>query len=321
VTPASDIIEAAIAWHLRLRDGSEQDWLAFTAWLEGDPGRSHAYDQVTAANELMPLALKSKSSVIPLVAVDDDELRARARPRPRWGLPLAATAAAIAIAVGTATLRSPQPELYAVSASPGQHRQVTIADGSTALLSGGTRLILDRNNPRYARLASGEAVFTIRHDSARPFSVAAGDHIVQDAGTSFNLLVDTNRFSIEVLSGAVLFEPERSSVRLRAGQILVADKEAAPVVRRKDPSAMASWTHGELSYSGATVESIASDLSRNLGVEVVAGADVAKVPFAGTIHLDPSAAQTVHAFSATLGVEARHQGQKWVIGRATRAPR
>ena len=321
MTPASDTLDTAIAWHVRLRDGSEEDWLAFTAWLEADADRSLAFDQVSAADELLPIALGGRYAAVPSGGANDDHPPGARHRRVRWLVPAAAAAAAAAIMVGTATWRFVQPEYYAVSAPPGEHRTVRMADGSTALLSGGTRLILDRNNPRHAELAGGEALFTMRHDPARPFSLAAGGHTVEDAGTAFNLLVDSDRFSIEVLNGAVLFDPERRAVRLAAGQTLTARKGEPPVLGRKSPSAMAGWRHGELSYSGATVETVARDLSRNLGIPVVAGADVAKVPFTGSIHLDPTAAHTVRAFSATLGVEARHQGRKWVIGRSTRASR
>lgn len=321
MTPARDTIDAAIAWHVRLRNGSEEDWLAFTAWLEADPDRSRVYDEVAAADQLLPAALESRALAVPAEADNDDEPQTSAQRRARWPLPMAGIAAALVMAFGIATWRSTEPDLYAVSAMPGQQRQVTIADGSIALLSGGTRLILDRNNPRFAQLDSGEALFTIRHDPARPFSIAAGEHTVEDAGTSFNLLVDTDRFSLEILGGAVVLDRERSPVRLTAGQTLVVNKGSSAIVGRKDPSAMAGWRHGELSYSGATVESVARDLSRNLGVQILATPDVAKVPFTGSVHLDSSAAETIQAFSSTLGIEARHEDQKWVIGLSTRAPR
>lgn len=321
MTPAIDTLEAAIAWHVRLRDGDEGDWLAFTTWLEEDADHSRAFDQVSATDRLLPAVLDGRSPAVLPVAVNDDHPPAPLGRRLRWSGPLAAVAAGLAIIVGTTTWWAAQPQFYAVESPPGEHRTVTMPDGSTALLSGGTRLVFDRNNPRFAELAGGEALFTVRHDSSRPFSLAAGGHIVRDVGTAFNLLLDADRFSIEVLHGAVLLDPERGPVRLGAGQTLAAENGRPSLIGRKNPSTMAGWKRGVLSYSEVKVERVARDLSRHLGVQVVAGADVAEVPFTGSIHLDPAAGATVRAFSATLGTQARQDGQKWVIGRAIRASR
>lgn len=320
MTRGSDTIDAAIAWHFRLREGNEEDWLAFAAWLEADPERSGYFDEVAAVDQILPLAMES-AAPLSVVAVNDDQAPGRGLRALGWLIPSAGAAAALALALGTSQWRSVKPAQYVVAAPPGQHRQVIIADGSTALLSGGTRLILDRNNPRFAKLATGEAVFMIRHDSSKPFSVAAGDHTVEDVGTTFNLLIDPGRFSLEVLSGAVLFDPERSSTRLMAGQTLIANRGSNPVIARKNPAGMASWRHGELSYSGVLIQAIARDLSRNLGTQIVAGPDVSNLPFTGTIHLDANPADTVKAFSSTIGVEFHHDGQRWVIGRLDRAGR
>ena len=74
---------------------------------------------------------------------------------------------------------------------------------------------------------TGEATFTVRHDAAHPFVVVAGDHRVQDVGTTFNLVRDRGRFSVEVIEGAVLYDPDGAAVPLAAGQTLRADRRAA----------------------------------------------------------------------------------------------
>ena len=44
---ASDaIVDQAIAWHLRLAHASDDNWMAFTAWLEADPAHAAAYDRI-----------------------------------------------------------------------------------------------------------------------------------------------------------------------------------------------------------------------------------------------------------------------------------
>ena len=38
----AEIIDQAIAWHLRLPDASADDWGNFIAWLEADPAHASA---------------------------------------------------------------------------------------------------------------------------------------------------------------------------------------------------------------------------------------------------------------------------------------
>jgi transmembrane sensor len=40
------ILEQAIGWTVRLREGSAEEWRAFTDWLEADPDHLAAYDEV-----------------------------------------------------------------------------------------------------------------------------------------------------------------------------------------------------------------------------------------------------------------------------------
>ena len=50
------IRDEAIAWHVRLQAGGAEDWDAFMAWLEADPARSAAYDEVKFADAAITAA-------------------------------------------------------------------------------------------------------------------------------------------------------------------------------------------------------------------------------------------------------------------------
>ncbi|QHL90470.1 hypothetical protein GVO57_06010 [Sphingomonas changnyeongensis] len=78
---------------------------------------------------------------------------------------------------------------------------MTLADGSRVDLNGGTRIALDRGNPRFARLERGEALFTIVHDEARPFEVHAGDAVLRDLGTVFDVVREPDRLRVAVAEG------------------------------------------------------------------------------------------------------------------------
>jgi len=215
---------------------------------------------------------------------------------------------------------NPASDRYEVATAAGQRLTVPLGDGSVAALNGATRLILDHANPRFAELASGEATFTIRHDSADPFEVVAGDHRIHDVGTTFNLVHDGDRVVVEVIEGEVQYHRREAAISLTAGQMLAVREEGGrPLLGRRDPGAMAGWRHGQLSFREVPLDIVARDLARSLGAEVLVDPGIAALPFTGSVRVAGGAETVLTGFAATLGMEARREGNAWRIGR--RAPR
>jgi transmembrane sensor len=209
-----------------------------------------------------------------------------------------------------------------VATGAGQQRIVPLGDGSAAALNGATRLILDRRNPRFAELAAGEATFTVRHDSADPFIVAAGEHRIHDVGTAFNVVHEGGRLTVEVIEGEVNVDPRRAAISLTAGQTLaLREEDGRPLVGRRDPGTIAGWRRGQLSYRGAPLETVTRDLARSLGAEVSVDPAVATLPFTGSVRVAGGAEAVLTGFAATVGMEARRDGAGWRIGPGARAPR
>lgn len=306
---------AAIGWHLRLRDGAAADWEAFVRWLEDDPAHAAAYDEVARADaglapDLFP----------PIPANDAWDEAAPPRRFGRGAWAAAALAACLLAAFLALPWLRPASDRYEVATAAGQQRTLPLGDGSIVALNGGTRLILDRADSRYAELVSGEATFDIRHDDAHPFVVAAGAHRLQDVGTAFNILRDEGRLRVEVIEGAVQYHRQEADISLSAGQTLVVPEEdGVPLVGRRDPAVMAGWRHGQLSYRGAPLGSVARDLTRSLGAEVQVDPGVAALPFTGSVRVAGGTQIVLAGLAATLGMEARRDGTAWRIGPHRRA--
>jgi transmembrane sensor len=213
------------------------------------------------------------------------------------------------------------PDRHEIVTASGQHRSVDIGDGSSVTLNGGTRLILDRNDPRSVELAAGEAVFTVRHDDARPFTVLAGEHRVQDVGTRFNIIREPDRFEVAVIEGSVLFDPGGARLPLSAGQALAVRNGERPLLTRDDPARFAGWQNGRLNYTSTPLDVVASDLSRAVGGEVRVDPAIRALPFTGSIRIERDHGATITNFAATLGLQARRAGNGWLIEPHVRAPR
>jgi transmembrane sensor len=304
--------EQAIGWVVRLRDAGADDWDAFTLWLEADPTHQRAYEEAALA-DLDAEALSPAPRPVQPAWTPAAEPMQRPHRRRFLGWGAGAMAAAVAGLVAWTTIPA-GAALYAVETGPGQHRRVDLADGSHIDLNGATRLQLDRNNVRFASVERGEALFTVVHDADRPFEVEAAGARMRDLGTTFNVVAERGAVEVGVAEGRVLFDPQGAAVDLSPGMSLRrAAANARPVVMRTEPDAIGGWRAGRLSYRSATVEQVAADLTRNLGVSVRASPSVARQAFTGVIMLDPDKGAAVRRAASLLGVSAGRSGDGWIL--------
>jgi transmembrane sensor len=317
---SGEVREEAIGWVLRLREAGPADWEAFMAWLEAEEAHGRAYEEVAAVDRDMEPLLKRRAGRPILEAPAAPALAAAPRRSGRraflgWGI-----AASLVATVVYGTLRDGDVGGYAVETAARERRTVTLADGSRIDLNGGTRVLLDRDAPRFAVLERGEALFSVVHDETAPFTVEAGGALLRDHGTVFNVVHSGRALEVGVAEGAVLFNPEREAVNLSAGMTLRRE-QGRVAVARADAEAIGAWRGNRLSYTDAPVSRIAEDLSRNLGVPVRVSAGAAARKFSGVIKLDGDPDRVVGRAAALLELEARAEGHGWLLTSETGATR
>jgi transmembrane sensor len=301
----------ALAWVLRMGEPAA-DWDAFMLWLEADPARAAAYDRAALALDEATLMVGALAADEPRTAANDmtPPTPRRARGRGWIGGGLAAAAAA-AMAVG---LWQGQDASYVVTTRPGEQRTVALPDGSRLMLAGGSRVRLDKGDPRRATVEAGETFFRVRHDPAAPFRVDAGALRLTDLGTSFDVYLLGARTRVAVAEGAVSVDQGDGAVRLDPGQGVVSD---GTTLRRTTVAVadVAQWRQGRLAYDGATLREVAADLSRHLGRPVVASAAVAARTFNGTLEMRPLRDDPA-LLGRLLGVSVRQDGAGWTLDTA-----
>jgi transmembrane sensor len=305
-TAPDEVMQDAVAWVVRVNDAAFGDWEAFTAWLEASPAHADAYHAAASAEAEMVEALADAPRAPVQIEYSDT-------PTPlRWRWPAWAGAALAASLVGVLIyhVETPAPIIY--ETAPGVQRTVTFADGSSAMLNGGTRLLADGHDTRSLTLAHGEALFTIRHDEAHPFRVRVGSADVVDVGTRFDVVRDRGATHIAVSEGAIDWRGGGDAVRVAAGHELRARDDTGEVeVGTVSPQAVGGWTQGQLSYDGTALGEVAGDLSRALGVSVTVDPEVAARPVRGVVRIGGSADVVVPRLAAVAGVSARRDGERW----------
>lgn len=303
------ILDRAIEWRLRLRDGDPQEWEAFVEWLEANPVHAQAYDRVALAEHAADAALLASPAT--LAANDDIAITIHSSSRRRWFGVGAAAAAFVAGAVAIPTLM-PGGGTYVVETRPGEQRVVSLGDNRIAL-NGATRILLTRGDDRSAELIEGEAHFTVRHDPDRPFALKIGRDEIRDVGTAFDVVNDVAGLRVAVSEGAVTFNPSAEAIQLTAGQRLRRRQGGAPRVDAVAPAAVGGWRAGRLSYRDAPLPEVGRDLGRALGVSVAFDPAVATRSFTGVIHVDPDRQAMLHRIQMLLDLDVRKDADRWTF--------
>ncbi|CDO36573.1 FecR domain-containing protein [Novosphingobium sp. KN65.2] len=305
------IRQQALDWAVRAGDPQFEEWEAFTLWLEADPAHGEAYDAVAAA------VADASGLVSGVGAANDDDLAATqtntARIARRSWIG-GALAASLALVGGLALWQANSRDLYQIEVAPGAARTVALAAGSHIDLAGDTTIQLDRDDPRYARLEKGQALFTIRHDEQRPFRLKVGEDTLVDVGTVFDVRHRGAQLSVAVSEGAVQFNPKDQNQRISPGQILRKNGQDGRITLEAiSPEQVGEWHEGRLTFSAASLEQVASDLTSSTGIAFAAAPGSSPGSVSGSLRLDPIR-KDPRSLAVLLDLDVRREGDGWIIG-------
>ncbi|AJA08535.1 anti-FecI sigma factor FecR [Sphingopyxis fribergensis] len=297
---------AAIDWLARQRDPLFDDWDGFTIWLEADAAHAAHYQRLMALDAAIADDLAADPP--PFISRAD----AASDPPKRWRRTgLFATGAAAAFAM-LAFLTLRPDGTYEVATREGQRKHISLADGSRIVLNEATRLRLDSDKPRSAELVTGGALFDVVHDPRTRFRVTFDGGMVQNLGTRFTVTRKGDSTEVAVAEGAVAFQAGNIRAELRPGEQLVATGNR--VVRGSIATeAIGRWATPRLDYDNAPLQTVAADLSRELGAPVSVSPGAANMRISATIQLDIDVEHSMVRFGPLLGVDVRRDGDGWTL--------
>lgn len=257
--PTDSRNDQAALWAVRASSAgmSAADRVALDAWLAADRRNRGAYLRCCAGmHALGELGASTSESArleheafaparpaAPRPASNDDEQAhgAPSRRAPGWlrGSLLGggALAASLAIVAQTGLFNVSAPVSPAAESHAAAVRVLKLQDGSVAHLRPGADIAFDMSGKvRKIRLISGQAVFEVAKDAARPFVVQSGDVYAQATGTVYSVnRIGATGGSVHVTEGSVLVwarDERDQAVLLHPGGRLSLDPGPRPAFTR-----------------------------------------------------------------------------------------
>jgi len=283
-----DIHQQACEWISRFDRGlSHMEEQAFSEWVNISKTHrkclfevAHTWDELSVLHEL--------STLFPL---RDNHKRQTSILSNKKTLAIAASLAFVFIScfawfVNTqlmSSLHNPLLLVLDAETSVGEHRVLSLADGSVIHLNTDSLVSVDFSNTRRdVNLLRGEAHFEVAHDEQRPFIVKAADNTVTAVGTAFNVqITSAHQFELLVTDGKVLIKNKADNLAISpltesshaldgAGELMIAGQKA--LISQKSIQQLTltneqvqsdlAWQQGMLVFHGEPLAEALQEISR-----------------------------------------------------------
>ena len=175
-----------------------------------------------------------------------------------------------------------------VTTPRGGQYQLILSDGTKVWLNAASYLRFPVRFSGEERMVemSGEAYFEVAHNAARPFRVKAGQHVVEDIGTAFNV----NAYSDEPVARTTLIEGSvrvsgQKTFTLHPGQQAQWQKTGKEAVTDGvDPEEVLAWKNGQIAFTNADFQSLMRSVSRWYDVNIHYSGAVPDAHFFGLLN-------------------------------------
>lgn len=254
--------DEAARWFVRLQEPAVdvEEHRRFEAWLAEHPQHVDEFQLLQGlwtAADLLPATR--------LQALCEAPTKRRKR-RPLLRYAVAASVVAMALGLGLFSgLNHPASYTAEFSTALGERQHVALPDGSIIDLNGRSRVqVRYEKGRRGIELKEGEAMFSVEHDSSRPFVVETGNGQVTVTGTRFDVRRDSTQTRVAVEQGTVKVQGQGTDfISLTAG--LGTHIDASGVVAAAyaiNPQELTAWRGGKLVFNNASLAEVAAEVSR-----------------------------------------------------------
>ncbi|MCX5462699.1 FecR family protein [Alcaligenes parafaecalis] len=263
---------AASYWFARIHSGNltRAEHEAFQHWRQASPNNEKEYQ---ALSEIWQATSMLSNTDLQALMTEPHPFKKTSPSDSKRRFLLGTSALCAVAAVSTALLyakdsEQPEQELHYLT-TRGEQRQADLPDGSSILLNVDTEVrIRYYATRREVELLTGEALFTVTKNSARPFLVHAGTVDVRVTGTVFSVRHESQHTAVAVESGSVHLQSgpwwNRQQADLASGMLARFSPGAPFNVQAASVTALTAWQHGRLVFQGQALEQVVQEMNRYL---------------------------------------------------------
>jgi transmembrane sensor len=263
----------AARWFVRMQEPAVDvvEYRRFEAWLGEHPQHREEFEVLQGlwtAADLVPAARLQALCENPPVR----------KARQSWvRYAVAASVVAVALGLGLFSgLNHPAPYTAEYSTALGERRHVALPDGSVIDLNSRSRIqVKFEKDRRGIELIEGEAMFSVEHDTSRPFVIDAGNGLVTVTGTRFDVRRDLSETRVAVEQGTVKVQGQGAEfVSLSAGLGTRIDAQGTVAAAYAvNPAELTAWRSGKLVFNNASLSEVAAEVSRYREKPLTVGSD------------------------------------------------
>lgn len=278
--------DAAALWQVQHDTGTPVEAGLFETWLDESDANAEAWvalQETWAAFDDVGNALFADVRAAALAAAPTRHTR--------WWP--AAAAAVIAVAGSGALILSrgtPSAPAETLVATADTVKSIALPDGSHITVSANSRIrLVFSGSQRRVLLDRGRALFTVRHDASRPFTVVAPMRTIVDLGTRFEVTVASAATQVSLYEGSVQVRGGGRTTVLQPGQKLIARAGQADTVMALAAATEALWREGLIQLDDATLAEAAEQVNAGARIKlVILDPRVAKLHVSGRFRRDPA---------------------------------
>lgn len=167
--------------------------------------------------------------------------------------------------------KSGEPLYNTITTARGRQWKLVLPDGTTAWLNAESSIsypVYFSGETRNVTI-SGEVYFDVVHNASRPFIVKAGDQLVEDIGTAFDVKAYANERTIKttLVKGSVKVTKNSESIILKPGQQSVAGQNLS-LNNNVDVDGEIAWKDGYFQFHNTDLKEIMLQMQRWYNVSV-----------------------------------------------------
>lgn len=165
------------------------------------------------------------------------------------------------------------------------------------------------DSKRYVEI-TGEAYFEVAHNAAKTFTVKAGNQMVEDIGTAFNInsYSDEPNIKTTLIEGAAKVIANGTSKTLNPGQRTVVSPKLF-LLQTTDSEAETAWMAGKFIFNDEELHSVMRQLARWYKIEVFYEYNPENVLLGGGFSKSRNISKVLKAFEQTGAVKFKIKGK------------